>query len=865
MKNLILSITLLLAFPYVNGQSAVLTTELSQQLNKLKSTELIKVNVVFANQVHHATLNAQFKQQNTPISERAKTVIRKSMQLAEIDQTPVVKLLDDNSSKVVSYKQFWIINMMTIEANKSIIAQLANLPSVDYIEEYDHFKSIPINVVENKANADKSIGGNEPGLAAINAPALWAMGYTGKGRRYFSIDTGVWPQHPSISDNWLGNYQPIDQAWYGIDSPTPVDKGNSHGTHTAGTVLGLDPANNDTIGVAFNAYLMASDPIVTTVAAIKPLPEYIDVFQFAMNPDGDTATTDDIADAINNSWGISGSSLDTSICSGYVTQMFDALEAAGIANVFSAGNSGPSDTTIGQPQYVSTGLVNTFTVGAVNGANPLFPIAGFSSHGPTACPLTGPLQIKPEVVAPGMNVRSAVGQSNYALYDGTSMAGPHATGAVLLLKEAYPNVSGEEILLALYNTAIDLGVAGEDNTYGRGMIDVLAAFNDLALTYTPTPPNQFGYDITVSEIVNPIIDLRCTQTISPKIIIENKGDSTITNAQIIYQLNNEPPSNFNWIGTLLPNDTASINLPSITALGFGEYELKIKATIDTNNVECDYINNQRVQRFNIRTTIATIPYSEDFENMKLDSSEWLVRNPDGITTWDTTATFGLNNNTYSATMQMFDYTGSKQRDELISANITLPNQDSIFLRFDLAYQLIHFIIADTLRIYISDDCGVSFTEIYNKYDTLLETHDTITAPFSPLYPHHWRTDYVDITAYANSDVILKFVTTNRSGNNLFLDNIWVYEGAEPVGIEEPLLDEITIYPNPAENDVTIDLGTNDLKNAVIEIVDLLGKSVYKETIVQKTTQLNISDFSNGIYLIKFSNDNGTVTNKIIKQ
>jgi len=864
MNRLLLPIFLLVTLSNLYSQTAIVTSSLSQKLNELNSSEYVKVNVVFTSQVHFGLLNAKFKAENTPLNERAKTVIRKSMKMAESSQLPVIEFLNNNSNKVKSFKRLWIINMMTIHATKDIVEQLSYTPGVDYIEEFDHFTGKPIDIMKGESSNLKSIGGIEPGLSAINAPALWAMGYTGKGRRYYSIDTGVWPQHPALTDNWLGNYQPINQAWYGIDSPTPVDKNGSHGTHTAGTVLGLEPATNDTIGVAFNAYFMVSDPIVTTASAIKPLPDYIDVFEFALNPDGDTTTTDDIPDAINNSWGIDQHH-DTSICSGYVTQMFDAIEAAGIANVFSAGNEGPADTTIGQPQYVSTGLVNTFTVGAVNGAIPTFPITSFSSHGPTACPVGGSLKIKPEVVAPGYNVRSSVDLNNYASYNGTSMAGPHAAGAVLLLKEAFPNVSGEEILLALYNSAIDLGVAGEDNTYGKGMIDVLAAYNHLSLTYTPTPPNTFKYDIAVKEIVSPTSDLFCNQNIIPQIIIENEGDSTITSAQIIYQLNEEPISTYNWTGTLISGDTTLINLPSITALGFGEYELKIKAEIDTLNFECDYINNQRVHRFNLRTNISTLPYSEDFENMKIDSSEWLVRNHDGLRTWDTITTFGLNNNTYSATMQMYSYSGSKQLDELISASIILPAQDSIFLRFDLAYQLYHSIIADTLRIYISDDCGASFNEIYNKYDTLLQTHDTTTQNFSALYPHHWRKEYVDITSYANNDVILKFVTTNKSGNNLYLDNIWVYEGAEPVGIKEELIKEITIYPNPTENNVTIDLGTNDIQSASIEVLDLVGKIIYKKDVNQKLNAINMSNYSNGIYLIKFSNKKGTITSKLIKQ
>ena len=346
MKKLLLIIGFTLLQLSSFSQSAVIENSLNQKLNALNPSEFIKVNIVFTDQVHHGLLNLKFKTNNTPIGERAKIVIRKSMQLADASQDPIVKLLNSKPNKVESYERYWLINMMSISATKSIIEELSYIAEIDYIEEYDHFKIKPAEFQEGISSSSKAVGGIEPGLAAINAPALWAMGYTGKGRKYFSYDTGIWTNHPAISDNWLGNYQTINQAWYAVDSSTPVDKNGSHGTHTIGTVLGLDPLTSDTIGVAFNAYVLATDPIVTNIADIKPLPVYINVFEFALNPDGDTTTTDDIPDAINNSWGIDIHK-DTSICAGYVTQIFDALETAGIANVFSAGNEGPADTTIG--------------------------------------------------------------------------------------------------------------------------------------------------------------------------------------------------------------------------------------------------------------------------------------------------------------------------------------------------------------------------------------------------------------------------------------------------------------------------------------------------------------------------------------
>lgn len=864
MKKLLLLCLSVLTVTISIAQNATITNSLNSKLSASANNDYIKVNVVFTDQVNHLYLNQQFKENNTPLNLRAKTVIREAMNLANTSQKEVLTILKNNPNKVKWHKSYWIINMISIEAEKSIINQLAAHESVDYIELYDHFTGKPIEIMEVKASSEKSVGGIENGLAAINAPALWALGYTGKTKKLYSVDTGVWKDHPALKDNWLGNYQPLTQAWHAVDSPIPIDKDGSHGTHTTGTVLGLDTNFSDTIGVAFNAYFMAADPIVTNLNDIKPLPQYIDVFEFALNPDGDTNTTNDIPDAINNSWGIDEHK-DTSICAGYVTQMFDAIEAAGIANVFSAGNEGPGDTTIGKPQYVSTGLVNTFTVGAVNSQTAGNPIAGFSSRGPTACPASGSIAIKPEVVAPGVNVRSCVDQNNYANYQGTSMAGPHAAGAVLLLKEAFPNVGGEEILLALYNSAIDLGVAGEDNTYGKGMIDVKAAYDTLALTHTPTPPNQYKYDITVSEILDPTSPFRCDQVINPKVVLKNMGDSLITNANIVYQLNNEPSQNQLWAGTLLPNDTVHINLPTITALAFGDYELKIKADIDTTKIECDYINNQRVARFNIRELHTVLPYKEDFEMMRIDSSEWIINNYDGLMTWDTTQTAGLPYGNHSATIQFFDYNpGADEVDDLISTGISLPNDDSLYLRFDVAYNEKHQVVADSLAVYISSDCGATFTQEYNKGGSVLETYTPLTLPFIANQPNHWRTDYIDITSYAGNDILIKFVGYNKRGNNLYLDNIWVYEGDEPVSIPELKLDNVTIYPNPTNNIITVNIDDNT-ENVQLEIIDVLGKTVFQTNLKETKTSFNLNQYPNGVYIFKVSSNNISYTEKIIKQ
>src|SRR5699024_641465 len=75
-------------------------------------------------------------------------------------------------------------------------------------------------------------------------------------------------------------------------------------------------------------------------------------------------------------------------------------------------------------------------------------VAPFSSRGP----VTVNWGIKPNIVAPGVNVLSTV-PNGYDAYNGTSMAAPHVAGVVALLKEAQPMWSNEQIFGALETTA----------------------------------------------------------------------------------------------------------------------------------------------------------------------------------------------------------------------------------------------------------------------------------------------------------------------------------------------------------------------------------------------------------------------------
>ena len=78
-------------------------------------------------------------------------------------------------------------------------------------------------------------------------------------------------------------------------------------------------------------------------------------------------------------------------------------------------------------------------------------------------------------------------------------------------------------------------------------------------------------------------------------------------------------------------------------------------------------------------------------------------------------------------------------------------------------------------------------------------------------------------------------------------------------------ERINIYPNPSSGNILIDLRGNSIKNSSIEIIYLLGKTVYQEKDAQKLTSIDLSGFSRGVYFLNFKNEEGSTVYKIVKK
>ena len=422
-------------------------------------------------------------------------------QTARTSQVAIQSQLD---SLGVSYRPYWIVNMIAVEGDRSVVDAMAMRTDVLSIEPNRAFQ-VPLEQPDFVSlRAPTTVEWN---ISKISAPSLWALGYTGQGMTYANADTGVEWNHPALKSHyrgWNGTTADHNFNWWdgvrgpvvgssscGYSSSIPCDD-YGHGTHTMGIGIGDDGAGNQ-IGVAPGAKWIACRNMDRGWGRPET---YISCFQFFLAPtdlSGNNANPDLRPHAVGNSYGCPPSELCT------VNALESAvgnLRAAGVFMAISAGNSGSNCSTVSDPPAL---YYSAITVGATNLNDG---IASFSSRGPVTVDASN--RRKPNVVAPGVNVISSIPGDSYGMMSGTSMAAPHVAGAVVLLWSAFPSLvrNVDETQNLLQQTAVPLttsqGCGGDgpsqvpNNVYGYGRLDVFAAY-DLALHPPPPNPSTFYF------------------------------------------------------------------------------------------------------------------------------------------------------------------------------------------------------------------------------------------------------------------------------------------------------------------------------------------------------------------------------------
>jgi len=444
-------------------------------------------------------------------SQKGSFIFKALQENARISQYDVQKWL---TAKGISFKSNVLVNALLVSLNKSQVYEVINRKEVAFI--YDN-PEIFVTPYQRSTENQSLRSASEWGIDKIKAPAVWAMGITGKGIVIAGQDTGYDWTHPDLVSAYRGSSKETvkhDYHWFdAIDKASPLNKDtlnpcgysikipcddDVHGTHTMGTMVGKD-LSGTSIGVAPGASWIGARNMERGYG--NPF-SYLACFDWFLAPRdlaGKNPNPLLAPHVINNSW----SCPTMEGCLNNHVELFEKaislLRKAGIMVVVSAGNDGSGCETMNEIPVTVSGA---FSIGATRSNDS---IASFSSRGPAL--IQGKKVIKPDVSAPGVSIKSALPENRYGLLSGTSMAGPHVAGLAALLFSANASLIGQvdkveqiirETSLPLYSSQVCSNISGgsyPNPVYGYGRIDALAAVKK-ALSVT-----------SINESVDPAIQI----------------------------------------------------------------------------------------------------------------------------------------------------------------------------------------------------------------------------------------------------------------------------------------------------------------------------------------------------------------------
>ena len=412
---------------------------------------------------------------------KGKAVVASLQREAATAQKPFIERFKQTKT---AYKSFFIANMLWVKTDYAQIEALAKDPAVKkvYINKVIHLA--PEKAVIETQAVPTTILTN---IARVKADQVWSQGIDGTGVVVGIIDSGVEWTHPALQSKFRA-YDPatpttadpakLTYSWFDAvgTSTVPMDD-NGHGTHVTGTILGQTP--DLAIGVAPGATWMAAKVMDSSGSGDSFA--LISAGEWMLAPNNDPTKAPAI---INNSWG-GGDNVDE-----WYRDMVKAWRAAGILPIFAAGNR-----TLGEPAPWPGSINNpahypeSVAVAALDSNNTTNTntLASFSKLGPSPYDREIP---KPEISAPGVSIQSAYPlDPNYPgrLYyvsNGTSMAAPHIAGVAALILSADQNLTADEVLFIMEQTATPLVNSAypvsPNMAFGYGLVNAKAGV-DLVL------------------------------------------------------------------------------------------------------------------------------------------------------------------------------------------------------------------------------------------------------------------------------------------------------------------------------------------------------------------------------------------------
>jgi len=349
----------------------------------------------------------------------------------------------------------------------------------------------------------------------------------------------------------------------------------------------------------------------------------------------------------------------------------------------------------------------------------------------------------------------------------------------------------------------------------------------------------------------------CDYAFTPKILVTNPGKATVDQYDVVFYVNNFeierrtidtpiPPGGFNNIVL------TELDLPG----GNNVIYYEVEADGDIGELS------------NVTTTIAagkiggaTTSVENSFESetagdvttvMIVDAPiNFLVVNQD---VWGGNAPLGGSGMSQNSLLIPFYFWANA--GEMGSA--TILDQVEVTsatpaITWDYAYTSFQS-SNDGMAAQISTDCGENFTTLWEKSGSDLATAPEVNNPNNVWFrpdADQWESAQIDLSNYIGEEVIVRFQFTSQYGDNLYVDNI---NTDALSSLDELDQDEsIAVYPNPAVNELTVDMNVNQVSDVNIRMVNVLGETVLTERMNSVSgsnrSTIDVSGLVPGAYVI----------------
>jgi hypothetical protein len=386
-------------------------------------------------------------------------------------------------------------------------------------------------------------------------------------------------------------------------------------------------------------------------------------------------------------------------------------------------------------------------------------------------------------------------------------------------------------------------------TYGRGIWET-----DLNAS------SMFTLDAGVTAILQPGSSI-CSITFTPEVTIRNYGQDTITSLVINYQLDSGTVFTFNWNGSLAPGNTTNVTLPSLTSTS-GTHFLTAFTTDPNGSPDQNTFNDTRTYIFDINANIVSAPVVEGFEDTTFPPAGWSIIDNNAPLMFIRFGTAGGFGNS-TASLRARGRVLASSYASILSSPVDFSTLVApISLTFNVAYAMYDATSTDSLNVYVSTDCGDTWTRKYSKTGNALATAPMVAANFTP-DPNEWRSELIDLTSYAGqSSLLIRIECYVDLGNNIHIDDINLIDGL--IGIDEHSNATVSVFPNPSAGKVHFNLPSSN--SATIGIYSAVGSLVKEVSVNDNSIDINIDDLQQGIYFYRYTcGDAKPVVGKLVKE